>query len=85
MLNIILVSKVLLNASYVYHCQVEKIFTNRDVGGRPSVDMTPYREEISELYKHGLTVAQVQEHLQLWYNASFSYRTIERRLQEWDV
>lgn len=44
-----------------------------------------YKDEIIELYLSGLSVPQLIEHLQQYYNIDIPNRTLKRRLTQWDI
>ena len=53
--------------------------------GRPSIDLTPYREEITHLYHSGNSISDIAKSLLDTYDVDVKLRTLERRLKEWNL
>lgn len=51
----------------------------------PSIDLTSYREEITQLYNSGNSISNITKSLLETYNIDIKPRTLERRLKEWDL
>jgi hypothetical protein len=52
---------------------------------RPTINLEPYREEISSLYQTGLTIASIIEILTNQYGLQISERMIRARLSGWGI
>lgn len=54
-------------------------------GGRPSINLEPYKDEITELYLNNTVPSRIAAHLDNHYGISATSRTIESRLRRWGV
>ncbi|KAL3428760.1 hypothetical protein BDV09DRAFT_203923 [Aspergillus tetrazonus] len=54
-------------------------------GGRPSINLEPYKDEITELYLNNTVPNRIAEYLADSYGISATPRTIESRLRRWGV
>ncbi|KAE8334194.1 hypothetical protein BDV24DRAFT_156997 [Aspergillus arachidicola] len=52
---------------------------------RPTIDLEPYKAEITALYQRNEPVAAIQDYLKESFNLQLSKRTLESRLQEWGL
>ena len=53
--------------------------------GRPNIDLTVHKELIIAMYNSGGTTADIANFLENRRGLSVQARTIERRLQEWQI
>jgi hypothetical protein len=53
--------------------------------GRPSKNLTPYRDQITELFQNGAMVDNILRFLKSCHNIEIGKRTLERALSSWDV
>ena len=53
--------------------------------GRKAIDLEPYRDEIISLYSSSTSVDLIRTSLQEKYNLQISKRTLENRLQQWEI
>ena len=53
--------------------------------GRKAIDLEPYRDEIISLYSSSTSVNSIRTSLQEKYNLQISKRTLENRLQQWEI
>lgn len=52
---------------------------------RPTIDLEPYKAEITALYQRNEPVVAIQDYLKESFNLQLSKRTLESRLQEWGL
>jgi hypothetical protein len=52
---------------------------------RPSINLEPYREEISHLYRTNVSRVDIARTLQSWYGIQVSDATIKLRLKVWGI
>jgi hypothetical protein len=52
---------------------------------RPSINLEPYREEISHLYRTNVSRVDIARTLQSWYGIQVSDDTIKLRLKVWGI
>jgi len=54
------------------------------LAGRPRVNLDSYKEEITNDWRHGSSLAEIRESLTAEYGVKISTRTIERQLRNWN-